>query len=131
MKPLNDLFQTADWKQEKHVPVIELPEKAIKDEELKIVVTVGKEISHPNTTEHHIEWIEVCFLPEDEKFSYLAGRFDFSAHGASTEGPNTSTLYTQPQAVCTIKTGKPGTLYAVSSCNIHGLWTSSAELKVG
>jgi superoxide reductase len=130
MKDRKELFQSADWKQEKHVPVLEVPEKAKKDEPLRITATVGKEISHPNTTEHHIEWIEVYFLPEGEKFPHTIGKFEFSAHGASTEGPNTSSIYTQPEVVTTLKTGKPGTILAASFCNIHGLWSSAADLKL-
>lgn len=130
MKDIKELFQSADWKQEKHVPVLEIPSKAKKDEAIRITATVGKEIAHPNTTEHHIEWIEVYFLPEGEKFPHTIGKFEFSAHGASTEGPNTSSIYTQPEVVTTLKTGKPGTILAASFCNIHGLWSSSAELKL-
>ena len=55
---MNELFQNADWKQEKHVPVIDAPASAKKDEPVEITVAVGKEIAHPNTTEHHIAWIE-------------------------------------------------------------------------
>lgn len=130
MTDITELYQSADWKQEKHVPVIELPEGVKKDESMKIGVTVGKEITHPNTTEHHIEWIEVYFLPEGEKFPHTIGRFEFSAHGASGEGPNTSTIYTEPKVLVTLKTGKPGTLLAASYCNIHGLWKSSAAIKL-
>ncbi len=81
MKKFNDLFQTADWKTEKHVPVIEAPAKVNKQELVKVTVTVGKEISHPNTTEHHIRWIEVYFQPKEEKFPIQIGRFEFNAHG--------------------------------------------------
>lgn len=130
MKDIKELFQSADWKQEKHVPVLEIPGKAKKDEAIRITATVGKEIAHPNTTEHHIEWIEVYFLPEGEKFPHTIGKFEFSAHGASTEGPNTSSIYTQPEVVTTLKTGKPGTILVASFCNIHGLWSNSAELKL-
>jgi len=130
MTDITELYQSADWKQEKHVPVIELPEGAKKDKSMKIGVTVGKEIAHPNTTEHHIEWIEVYFLPEGEKFPQTIGRFEFSAHGASGDGPNTSTIYTEPKVLVTLKTGKPGTLLAASYCNIHGLWNSSAAIKL-
>jgi superoxide reductase len=130
MKEMKDLFQSADWKKEKHVPVIELPEKAKKDENIKITVSVGKEISHPNTTEHHIACMELYFLPEGGKFPYLIGRAEFSAHGASTEGPNTSMVYTHHEATFTMRTGASGTVFATSYCNIHGLWASSAELKV-
>jgi superoxide reductase len=130
MRDLKDLLQSADWKKEKHVPVLALPERAKKDEIVNISATVGKEIAHPNTTEHHIEWIELYFLPEGTKFPYLIGRFEFNAHGASTEGPNTSTVFTHPEVSCALKTGKSGTVFAKSYCNIHGLWTSSAELKI-
>ena len=130
MREIKELFQSADWKKEKHVPAIELPKTAKKDEPTRLVVTVGKEIPHPNTTEHHIEWIEVYFLPDGEKFPHTIGKFEFSSHGASTEGPNTSSIYTQPEVQTTLKTGKPGTILATSFCNIHGLWSSAVELKL-
>lgn len=130
MATIETLFQTADWKTEKHVPVIEAVDKAKKGEFTGITVSVGKAIPHPNTTEHYISWIEVYFLPKGEKFSYQIGKFEFNAHGASTLGPNTSTVYTQPLVVCNMKTDKPGTIIAISYCNIHGLWQSSKELNV-
>lgn len=59
--------QTADFKNEKHVPIVEKVPEGIK-------VTVGSTI-HPMTEEHHIEWIAVldgkkfmveCLKPGDE-----------------------------------------------------------------
>ena len=125
-----EIFQTADWKAEKHVPVIELPEKVKKGEVVEVRVTVGKEIPHPNTTEHHIRWIELLFLPEGSKFPYELGRVEFLTHGESTEGPNTSTVYAEPRAIFAFKTEKSGKLIAASYCNIHGLWKNEAEVKV-
>jgi superoxide reductase len=130
MGKIGELVQTADWKLEKHVPVIEAPETVEPGKPFQFTVSVGKEIPHPNTTEHHIAWISVYFHPEGEKFPYHVARFDFAAHGASTQGPNTSTVYTEPVAIFTMKTDKPGVLYAVSFCNIHGLWESQKEIKV-
>ena len=130
MAELKDLFQTADWKTEKHVPVIEVSEKVKKGEFFKVSVSVGKEIPHPNTTEHHIRWIEVYFLADAEKFSYQIGRFEFASHGESAEGPNTSTVYAHPEATCSFKTDKPGTILVSSYCNIHGLWESSRRLSI-
>ena len=127
---MNNLYQTADWKKEKHVPVIESPASAAKGQKISVTVSVGKEIAHPNTTEHHIGWIEVYFQAEGEKFPYQLGRFDFSAHGASATGPNTSTIFTEPQVTISFKTEKSGTIYAASYCNIHGLWENSQGLKV-
>ena len=124
---LGELFQSADWKQEKHSPVVE----AEKMEGLvKVRVSVGKEIPHPNTTEHHIAWMEVYFLPEGEKFPYQIGRCEFTSHGALAQGPNTSTVYTEPVVEMYFKTDKPGTILASSYCNIHGLWQSFNELTV-
>ena len=130
MKELSNIIQSADWKKEKHVPVIEAPARVKKGENVAITVSVGREIAHPNTTEHHIAWIDVFFQPHDSKFSYHLGRFEFHAHGASTEGPNTSTVYTHPAAGLTFKTDRPGSLFAISYCNIHGLWMGTHELEV-
>lgn len=130
MADLKDLLQSADWKTEKHVPVIEAPDTAKKGEFFKITVSVGKEIPHPNKTEHFISWIAVYFQPQGEKFPYQVAKAEFSAHGASINGPDTSSVYTHPEVGLVFKTDKPGTLYAVSFCNIHGLWQSSREVKL-
>ena len=130
MAEIKDLFQSADWKKEKHVPVIEAPDKVKKGEFFKVTVSVGKEIPHPNTTEHHIRWIEVYFLPSGEKFPYQVARFDFTAHGESVQGPNTSTVFTHPEVICSFKTEKTGTIFSASYCNIHGLWQNTKELNV-
>ena len=130
MAEFNSLIQSADWKQEKHVPVIDAPAKIGKGVPCKITVTVGKEIAHPNKTEHHICWIEVYFQPKGEKFPYQIGKFDFTAHGASAQGPDTSTVYTNPEATLNFKTDKPGTILAVSYCNIHGLWQAAKDIEV-
>jgi len=127
---LKKLFKTADWKKEKHVPVIEAPDVAKKGELVEVKVSVGKEIKHPNTTEHHIRFIELIFWPEGEPFPYTIGRVEFVAHGESSKGPNTSTIYTEPIVTFYFKTEKSGKLIAISYCNIHGYWISEKELKV-
>lgn len=130
MKKIGDLVQEADWKKEKHVPVIECADIVKADEFFEVKITIGKEIAHPNTTEHHISWVSLYFLPNGDKFPYHIGRYEFNAHGASVQGPNTSSLYTKYAVTTWLKTSKPGSLLAVSLCNIHGLWQSSKEVKV-
>ncbi|HUX98428.1 MAG TPA: class II SORL domain-containing protein [Candidatus Deferrimicrobium sp.] len=127
MVNLNDIYQTADWKKEKHTPVIDI-EKG--EQSVKIKLMVGKEIPHPNTTAHHIQWIDCYFLPAGEKFAVHVGRVEFYAHGASTQGADTSTLFTKPSVSFVLNTAKSGTVLAMSYCNIHGLWQNSAEVKV-
>jgi len=130
MAQFKELFQSADWKAEKHVPVIEAPDTVKKGQLAKVTVTVGKEVAHPNKTEHHISWIELYFQPQGDKFPYQLARVEFAAHGASVQGPDTSSVYTHPEATVSFKTAAPGTMYASSYCNIHGLWQNSKELKV-
>ena len=130
MTEINELMQSGDWKEEKHVPVIESPEKVNKGEKFPVKVTIGKEVAHPNKTEHHISWIEVYFKPVDEKFPYEIGKAQFSSHGASAQGPDTSTVYTHHEATMSFKTDKPGSIMAMSYCNVHGLWKNSKEIEV-
>ena len=127
---IGEKYQQADWKTEKHVPVIDCPGEVKADELFEIKVSVGKEVAHPNTTEHHIRWITVFFAPTGDKFIYELGRFEFNAHGESAAGANEGPLYTHHAVSAWAKIGKPGTIYATSLCNIHGLWESNFEIKV-
>ncbi|MFA6281407.1 MAG: class II SORL domain-containing protein [Candidatus Omnitrophota bacterium] len=130
MSSIKNLLQSADWKAEKHVPAIEAQEKITKGQVFEITVTVGKQIAHPNTTEHHIAWVAVYFLPNGEKFPYQVAKIDFLSHGASVQGPNTSTIFSEPVVKVSLKTEKPGSILACSYCNIHGLWESSKDIIV-
>ncbi len=130
LEKLGELIQEADWKIEKHVPVIECPNTVKADEMFKVTVGLGKEVAHPNTTEHHIRWISMFFHPKDEKFPYHIGHYEFNAHGESVKGPNTSSVYTHHEVTTTFKTSKPGTILALALCNIHGLWQSAKEVKL-
>ena len=130
MKTFAELYQAADWKAEKHVPVIEIPDTIGAGDWVQVRISLGKAIEHPNTTEHHIRWITVYFHPEGAKFPYEVGRFEFNAHGESGDGPNTGPVYTNHEVTTAFKVTKPGTIFATSFCNIHGLWRGEKELKL-
>ena len=123
MKTLNGIYQTGDWKGEKHVPTIVAPETAKAGEEIEIRVNIGESAAHPNTFEHYISWIKVYFLPEGAKLPIEIGTFDFAAHGESE-------IFTEPHVITRFKANKSGTIIASSYCNIHGLWENSVELSV-
>ena len=127
---LTEKIQEADWKTEKHVPVIECADQVKADQLFDVKVTLGKEIAHPNTTEHHIRWISLFFHPADEKFAYQVGHYEFSAHGESAQGANKGPVYTNHTATASLKISKPGTLYALALCNIHGLWQSAKVINI-
>jgi len=113
---LGEWIQSADWKGEKHVPVIELLDEFQPGKEFRVEISVGKEIPHPNTIEHHIKWIDLYVKFEDSKFVVHLAHFEFTP------------VTTQPRASITLKLEKPGKLIAVEHCNIHGLWENSIDL---
>jgi superoxide reductase len=130
MPEISEHIHHADWKIEKHVPAIEAADSVKAGEAFAVSVTVGKEIAHPNTTEHHITWVDLYFFAEGDKFAHQVAHFEFSAHGESGLGPNQGPAYTVSQATAFLKINKPGMLHAVAMCNIHGLWESSKAVAV-
>lgn len=123
MNTLGQLLQSGDWKGEKHVPVIHCPDQVKADTAFEIKVSIGDAIPHPNTFEHHIVWIKVFFQPEGSKFPAEIAHFTFSAHG---EGET----FTDPVGLAQIKVKKSGILYAMSYCNIHGLWENNKAVSL-
>ncbi len=113
------MIREADWKHEKHVPVIEVEKEG---EDYRVTVSVGKEIPHPNLPEHHISWIELYFIPEGDNTPYPLGRADFLAHGVKN-------LVSEPRAVFYVSLPGPGKLVALALCNIHGLWKGEKEVR--
>ena len=127
---LCEKIQEADWQKEKHVPVIDVGDDIGAGEWAQVRVGLGKAIEHPNTTEHHIRWIKCFFSPDDDKFTYELGRFEFNAHGESAEGANKGPLYTNHAVTFSFRTSKPGTLSVLALCNIHGLWASEKRIEL-
>ncbi|MGO1580920.1 MAG: desulfoferrodoxin family protein [Peptoniphilaceae bacterium] len=118
MKKITETVQSGDWKNEKHVPVLHVEEKG---EELVIKAVVGEEIEHPNTLEHHIQWIKIFFQAENGKFPIEVASYEANAHGEDE-------IYTKPFVEAHIKANSKGIVYAMSYCNIHGLWENSQEI---
>jgi len=127
---LGDLIRSGDYKGEKHVPVIELPDSVQAGEPFPVTVSVGKEVPHPNTTEHFIAWIDLFFQPASGGFPFHVGHFDFRAHGESAKGPNQGPVYAHPSVTFSVQVDQPGAFTALSMCNIHGLWESSATVEL-
>ncbi len=103
---------------EKHVPHIEAPASVKAGEAFGVKIVVGKEVPHPNTTEHHIKWIQLFA-------KYAGGRP--VVHVATFDlGPT----FAQPTVTVPVMLEKSATLYAVEYCNIHGLWDNSLDIEV-
>ncbi len=130
MSRLGEKIQTEDYMNEKHVPVVECPGEVEAGEMFEVKISLGKAIAHPNTTEHHIRWIELHFHPEGADYLHEVGRFEFNSHGESTEGANKGPVHTHHQVTGMMQTTQPGTLHALAYCNIHGLWESTCELTL-
>lgn len=117
-------------RRKKHVPIIDCPSLVKADEFFEVTVSLGREVTHPNTTEHHIRWIYLFFHPDGQQFTYDIARFEFNARGESAKGPEKGPVHTHHQGSTAMRVSQPGTLYALALCNIHGLWESSAEVKL-
>ena len=127
MNSLSSTIKSADWKSEKHVPVITLPEGAKPGEAFDAEVAVGKEILHPNTPTHHIARIALHFVPAGASTSIELGRAWFTAHGDSMD-PEKPGPAAAPVARFRVLLPGPGTLHAIAYCNLHGLWESAVEV---
>lgn len=111
---LGELIKTeAQEGKEKHVPVIELVE-CPECKEKTVKITMGKEVPHPNTVEHHIKWIALYGV-KDGGAVHIA-TFDL--------GPT----YGVPTVITHVNLEGLSKLVAVEYCNIHGLWESSLTL---
>ena len=108
---ISSTIKSADWKAEKHVPTVEVSQEG---DNYKIELSVGKEIAHPNTAEHHIAWVEVFFVEEGKETAMPVGKVEFWGHGEAG--------FTEPRATLYFKSEKKGKFYAIAYCNIHGLW---------
>ena len=118
MAKLTETVKSGDFKNEKHVPEIEA---SFENGEVKVKVAVGSEIEHPNTLEHHIAWIKVFFTPEGASVPFEVGSYEFAAHGEEK-------IFTKPEVEACFKSAKKGPVFALSFCNIHGLWENAKEI---
>ena len=117
---LANYIKSADWKAEKHVPVIVVEGQFLPGQPLDVEVAVGKEIPHPNTVEHHIAWIALYYVAEGSQLPVELGRAEFRAHGPAAAAP---------VAKFRVTLDKPGALLAVAYCNLHGLWESNQRFS--
>ena len=107
MAKMCEVFQEADWKQEKHVPVIEAPKKVEADEPFIVKVKVGgiDGVEHPNTLSHWINWVA---LYAGER---LISRIEFGAE-----------LSDKYEVTLNVTLKETTTLRAQEFCNLHGVW---------
>ena len=105
-----------DEGKEKHVPTITI-DKGHKSGMDIVRVVVGHEVSHPNTVEHHIAWIELYGVKKSNDQVVHLGR---AAWMPVYSNPNVRFQINELQDF--------KSFYALSYCNIHGLWGSSLEV---
>lgn len=129
MTEFSATIQTADWKSEKHVPVIEAPESVKAGEAFVVSASLGKAIAHPNTPQHHIVWMSLFYLPDGAKQAIQLAHADFSSHGDSMTDAAGPAL-THPAMSATVELSKPGVLQAVAYCNIHGVWQATKAIGI-
>jgi superoxide reductase len=107
--------KTAEGK-EKHVPIIEIGKGHGKEDVDIVRVIVGKEVPHPNTSEHHISWIELFGVKKDGQVIQL-GRAAFAP------------VYTNPNIRFQVNVKEFKAFCALAYCNIHGIWENCIEVE--
>ncbi|MCM8819957.1 MAG: class II SORL domain-containing protein [Candidatus Omnitrophica bacterium] len=108
-KDLNNLTEM----EQKHLPVINAPQRIKRDEIFEVTIEVGKYKPHPNEPGHFIEWIEL----------YSGDTFLFRL--------NLSGSLSAPKVTVPVKlTHAHGPLKAWAKCNLHGLWESTKWIKI-
>jgi len=113
-----ELFKAPESEgKEKHVPIIERGKGHGGTHENIVIVTVGKEVAHPNTIEHHIVWIDLFGVKKETNQVIFIGRCEFSA----TISEPTATFKV-------VNLDQYKALGAISYCNLHGIWKSTLEL---
>jgi len=105
-----------DEGKEKHIPHLEI-DKGWKFGSDIVRVVVGHEISHPNTVEHHIVWIELYGVKKENNQVINLGR---AACAPVYSNPN---VRFQINGIKDFKS-----FHALAYCNIHGLWGNSLEV---
>jgi superoxide reductase len=105
-----------DEGREKHVPTITI-DKGHKEGKDIVRVVVGHEVAAPNTSEHHIAWIELYGVKKDGGQVINLGR--------ATWAP----VYSNPNVRFQINQIHDfKAFHALAYCNIHGLWGSLLEV---
>ena len=111
MKFADFIKGAADETQEKHVPSIKIKEcDSCPDPQITISV-----VKHPNTVEHHIDWLQLYGVKEKGPIVHLL----------------TASLVPVVADACAhvcIKKGEFKSLVALSYCNLHGLWENKVDL---
>jgi len=125
MKNLSDTIKHDDWKTEKHVPTTEILSQECENNMVSLRVSVGKEVPHPNTNDHHIPWIKLFFLPDDSSFPVEVGSYRFTSPEADS-----SAVESTPSVSIQLHLPGSGTLMALSYCNLHGLWQSQVRVDL-
>lgn len=97
--------------EQKHVPLIEIPDRIMANESFPVKVTIGQ-VVHPMIEAHHIQYVELF------AGNAPVGRAAFSH---SLNGP---------KVTFDLKLDKPVTLVVREYCNLHGLWEVRRDLAV-
>lgn len=116
-------IKSGDWKSEKHVPIITVVGTPKAGEFFDVRLSVGDEIAHPNTLEHHIAWFKLFYVQEGSPIIVELASADFKAHGELDN-------FTDFSLVTSVKLPKSGKLVAMSYCNIHGLWENEVDIQL-
>jgi superoxide reductase len=125
-----DLEYVSVFRQNKHLPVIQAPDRVKKGKYFNFKVVVNKETPLPERELPQRFWFTVYFLPRESGTPYQVVQPLFSAQ---KEAWKTKDSFENPvlyQASFKFKTEKAGTIYAAAYCPLHGLSQSGSPIEI-
>ena len=106
--------QTSEGK-EKHIPFISVMNHQGQNGKDIVEILVGKEVPHPSTADHYIMWIQALGMNKDGRLVDL-GRQIFKP------------IKDKPLYALELDSSEFKYIYALSYCNLHGIWEHYLEL---
>jgi superoxide reductase len=117
-------------KEQKHLPLIEAPNKVKRGENFDFEITVNQDMTVRRRGDQQRFWITVYFLPQESSIAYKVVQPLSAAQKEvrkDSDSPPSPILY---KASFQLKTEKAGTIYAAAYCPIHGLSQSRTSVEV-
>lgn len=96
--------------EKKHTPSIEIPGNVQEGNYFAVIVTIGKELAHPDEYDHFIQWLELY------TGDIFLTRIEFTPKSSNS-----------PVSI-QVKLDQAAEIRALIRCNLHGLWESKKRI---
>lgn len=130
MNGLENLHEKFDCKLKNNSLIIDAPDTVRKEEYFKIRVAVFGRSVYSEKINNQISWIALYFHSEDSDVPVEIGKAGFSSGKMGVQAARSGFVDTKQEVCLGFKTDKPGILFVVSLCAVHGLRQNYKTLNI-